>query len=712
MKGAVRRTLAAAVGLLTIGLPVATLVAAPAAHASPTTCTGNLQVTDTDNNTVVGFVSNVWNSFGEYVVTTTPSQYLSVTVAPGTEGNVLAMNPQSSSFPYVGAIQGFASNSADLGVGSFNYAYLGGTTATAPGATPQSGVANAFTNATGIPEDVESAIWTGAGNISVTPQYINSDGSMPATHLVDITGILVLTGDTSAFINTFGPASDVALSLSPTSPCPNSDLALTGVPSDITTTATSSSGAVVTYTSPTATDTGGADPSATVGCLPASGSTFPIGMTTVTCTATDANVFNSPVTATFTVTVNAATLSFSGLPSNITTTATQLGGATVTYTAPTALLAGSPDASATVSCLPASGSLFPIGTTTVTCTATDPAAANSPFSASFNVTVNAGPATQLALSPSTSTISFGQSQAYTAESEDQFGNPIANVTASTTFTINKTGTCVANACTGTPGTYTVTGHFGHPAINGTAKLTVTKAATTTTVVANPTNPTLGAPDTFTATVAPTVANPVTPTGTVSFFIDGSLAPATTVTLTGGSASFTTAGLGVGAHSVTATYSGDSNYLSSSSTTAATTTVSCTTTITGKHAGLVLGSGSTCLVAATITGSITVPKGGLLDVEDSTVSGAISSTNGAAFIRVCGSSAASITINKSTGPVVVGDTVDGCFTNIFGGSMTLIGNTGGIQVIGNVVDGTVTASGNSGAGPFPDDTTANISGNGH
>jgi hypothetical protein len=50
--------------------------------------------------------------------------------------------------------------------------------------------------------------------------------------------------------------------------------------------ATSASGAVVTYTPPAGTnEQGGA---AAVACLPASGSTFPVGTSTVTCTATDA----------------------------------------------------------------------------------------------------------------------------------------------------------------------------------------------------------------------------------------------------------------------------------------------------------------------------------------------------------------------------------------------------------------------------------------
>jgi len=50
--------------------------------------------------------------------------------------------------------------------------------------------------------------------------------------------------------------------------------------------ATSASGAAVTYTTPAGTDEQGGVVAVT--CLPASGSTFPVGSTTVTCTATDA----------------------------------------------------------------------------------------------------------------------------------------------------------------------------------------------------------------------------------------------------------------------------------------------------------------------------------------------------------------------------------------------------------------------------------------
>src|SRR6185369_3628302 len=58
------------------------------------------------------------------------------------------------------------------------------------------------------------------------------------------------------------------------------------LPGDITAEATSAAGATVTFT---ATATDAVDGDVAVTCTPASGSTFPIGATTVTCTATDAS---------------------------------------------------------------------------------------------------------------------------------------------------------------------------------------------------------------------------------------------------------------------------------------------------------------------------------------------------------------------------------------------------------------------------------------
>jgi uncharacterized repeat protein (TIGR01451 family) len=125
----------------------------------------------------------------------------------------------------------------------------------------------------------------------------------------------------------------------------------------------------VSYTTPTPGDN---CPGATVTCAPASGSCFPVGTTTVTCTATDAS--NNTATCSFTVTVNDCVIT---CPANITTSNDpNQCGAVVTFAPTTSGACG------TVKCTPASGSFFLVGTTTVTCTA------SAGPSCSFTVTVN------------------------------------------------------------------------------------------------------------------------------------------------------------------------------------------------------------------------------------------------------------------------------------------------------------------------------------
>jgi Ca2+-binding RTX toxin-like protein len=148
------------------------------------------------------------------------------------------------------------------------------------------------------------------------------------------------------------------------------------VPADITIVAASSSGKVVIYSVTTSDPDGDA---VTISCSPPSSSTFPIGTTNTTCTATDTH--GATASATFTVTVinNPPTIT---TPSSITVNATSSSGAVVTYRVTTS----DPDGHATTtSCSPPSGSTFPIGTTTVTCTVTDVIGATA--SASFSVTV-------------------------------------------------------------------------------------------------------------------------------------------------------------------------------------------------------------------------------------------------------------------------------------------------------------------------------------
>jgi hypothetical protein len=83
-------------------------------------------------------------------------------------------------------------------------------------------------------------------------------------------------------------------------------------PANITTDATGPSGATVTYPLPAVKDPDDTTPPTAV-CTPPSGSVFPIGTTTVTCTATDADDLNSPVSTTFTITVNGAAAQLAAL---------------------------------------------------------------------------------------------------------------------------------------------------------------------------------------------------------------------------------------------------------------------------------------------------------------------------------------------------------------------------------------------------------------
>jgi hypothetical protein len=135
-------------------------------------------------------------------------------------------------------------------------------------------------------------------------------------------------------------------------------------PANVTTTESpaGSGSAVVNYAAPTVTDN---DPQAAATCDHPSGSSFPVGDTTVICTATD-RAGNSSTACQFTVTVESLGGCTLGCPQDITVN-NDAGacGAIVTYPGATS----SQDCAAgTVSYSQASGTSFPVGTTTVTAT--------------------------------------------------------------------------------------------------------------------------------------------------------------------------------------------------------------------------------------------------------------------------------------------------------------------------------------------------------
>ena len=115
-------------------------------------------------------------------------------------------------------------------------------------------------------------------------------------------------------------------------------------------------------------------------CLPLPGSTFNIGTTVVLCSTLDLN--GDIVSCAFPVNVTDDEAPSINCPADM-TVASDPGscGAIVNFTT-----SATDNCSATVICSPPSGSFFPVGTTTVNCTATDPA--GNTATCAFDVTVD------------------------------------------------------------------------------------------------------------------------------------------------------------------------------------------------------------------------------------------------------------------------------------------------------------------------------------
>ncbi|QRV93369.1 hypothetical protein RhiJN_21387 [Ceratobasidium sp. AG-Ba] len=204
-------------GYLSGGTRVRSAPRAETSPLPPVSVTCNLVVKDTDGLSL-GYVSPTWNDYGEYGATQqSPEGALSMTFSYPADSpsqlNMVAINSPDSKYPNVGAVVGFSSDSSDLKPGEFSYVYLTGTE-TIPSGPPQS-ANSAYRHASGFDDGAESAIWNyDPSSQSITPQWINTDGSTDTNYVALIDNVFIMTGDTGV-ASALGDAKFVKFSCEP-----------------------------------------------------------------------------------------------------------------------------------------------------------------------------------------------------------------------------------------------------------------------------------------------------------------------------------------------------------------------------------------------------------------------------------------------------------------------------------------------------------------
>jgi uncharacterized protein YhjY with autotransporter beta-barrel domain len=246
--------------------------------------------------------------------------------------------------------------------------------------------------------------------------------------------------------------------------------------------------------------------------------------------------------------------------------------------------------------------------------------------------------TSASLTSSVNPVVIGRSVTFTATvsaAPPATGTPTGSVTFKDGATTLGAGTLSGGVATFTTTALAVGGHsitavYGGDANNSSSTSpalteTVNKATLTIAVKSSSTAPSFGTSITLTATVT----GGFSPTGTVKF-LDGST-PLANVTLSGGRATFSTAALSVGAHSITVAYSGDGNNQPATSS-ALTVTVSKASTTT-----VLAASATSSLFNSPITFTATVsgkaPTGTVTFRSGSTTLGTVALSAGHASLTV-------------------------------------------------------------------------------
>jgi len=230
-----------------------------------------------------------------------------------------------------------------------------------------------------------------------------------------------------------------------------------------------------------------------------------------------------------------------------------------------------------VATLTASSSGLPVGTYSVTAVYGGDNTYAAATSSALTLTVKYASTVTVAATPTTLVAGGSVTLTGTVKATAGSGIPTGNIKFYANSTLvggaalaSGTGSVTLSTTGFPPGTYSITSVYGGDANYATStsapvSVTVTQAvsATTTTLSLTPSTVAVGGNTTIKAVVVKT-SGTGTPTGTVTFSANGRTL--TTVSLSGGVASFnaSTAGYPIGSYSVTAKYNGDANDTSSTS----------------------------------------------------------------------------------------------------------------------------------------------------
>ncbi len=340
---------------------------------------------------------------------------------------------------------------------------------------------------------------------------------------------------------------------------------------NLTIEAGSAAGAIVNYTPPATSDA--VDGPGLASCLPNVGAQFPFGPTTVTCRATDAHG-NVATPTMFTITVVDTTAPLIAPHADVTFEATSAAGATVGYTSPAT--SDAVDGARTANCTPNSPGVFALGSTAITCNATDNHG-NVAAPTTFNVVVVDRTPPTIQAPPSVTV------------SPDPGQLTASGVVLGTPTTADLVG--VTSVTNNAPATYPV----GATTVTWTARDAAGNSATATqTVTVNK------------ATSSVTVTCPVGPfTYTGSAQTPCSASYATNDGLSGSLTVTYTNNVNAGTASASASYAGDASHAGSSNSATftigkATSTVTVTCPASVSHIGSPL---TPCTAAATGVGGL-------------------------------------------------------------------------------------------------------------